>query len=174
MSYPGKGINCQFKRKLPVEQRQRELIRLLRDNPGAQHSELAEKLGVNKSTISRDLKAITENLRMMNSEAWMAHRDRILFEIEGNKQECMRRLKNCTRPHQGARWMEEWGKLTDKQVRILGLNAPERVLLDTGDDFSKREADAAVQKALAAMGINVIDVTPEVKELPQPQENEEC
>jgi hypothetical protein len=161
--------NSQYQKKISVEQRQREIIRILREDPGINHQAIAEQLGVHRATISRDLRSITENLRMMNSEAWMAHRDRILLEIESNKQECMRRLAGCKKAYQGARWMEEWTKLLDKQIKILGLNAPERFLVNDGETFDKRDADAAVQKALASLGINVIDVTPEKKELPLPQ-----
>jgi len=170
-----KPPNSRLTTKLTVEQRHRELIRLLRDNPGVDHQTLADALGVHRATISRDLKTITDNLRMMNSEAWMAHRDRILFEIEQNKQECMGRLSRIKKAHQGSRWMEEWGKLVDKQIRILGLNAPERLLVGDGDTFDKRDQDAAVQKALASLGINtsdIIDITPEKKALPLPNEEE--
>jgi len=80
----------------------------------------------------------------------------------------MRRLNECKSPHQGSRWMDEWNKLVEKEIRMLGLNAPERVMLSIKDDFTKEERDAAINAALYSM--DIIDITPDnMKQIPNLQ-----
>jgi DNA-binding MarR family transcriptional regulator len=142
----------------------------IKENPGLSHAELAEIVGCDRSTIARDLRAISDELRIQTTEDFMLHRERVLREVQANKDECMRRLNACKNPAQGSRWMDEWNKLIEKEIRMLGLHAPEKLMLSIKDEFSKEERDAAVNAALAGMD-DVIDVLPEsIRSLPAPKE----
>jgi DNA-binding MarR family transcriptional regulator len=152
------------KNKYKNAKRRAQIMEVMREKPGLSQLELAEIIGCDRSTISRDMRTIADELRIQTSEDFMIHRDRVLREIQGNKDECMRRLTLCKNPHQGSRWMDEWNKLVEKEIRMLGLNAPEKLMLAIKDEFTKEERDAAVNAALA--GMDVIDITPEVKRIP--------
>jgi DNA-binding MarR family transcriptional regulator len=159
------GLIFHNKNRFKHAERRKKIMDAMREHPGLSQLELAEIIGVDRSTISRDMRVIADELRIQTSEDFMIHRDRVLREVQANKDECMRRLSLCKNPHQGSRWMDEWNKLVEKEIRMLGLNAPEKLMLAIKDEFSKEERDAAVNAALA--GIDMIDITPEtLKQLP--------
>ncbi len=150
-------------KKLQIAQRRRKLIDLIRENPDYNTRELAEVLGVNKGTVSRDLKKINEELNMQTTEDFMIHRNRILNEIHIHKKLCMERLQKLHHsPHQGSRWMEEWSKLLEKEIRILGVNAPDKMMIKHSQELTKEQKDAATNAALGVIEDNtaVIDITP--------------
>ena len=156
------------KHKFALADRRKRILDLIQENPGLTHIQIAEAIGCDRATVSRDLRAIADELKLQTTEDFMIHRDRVLREIHGNKFECMRRLQLCTSPHQGSRWMDEWNKLVEKEIRMLGLNAPERVMLSIKDDFTKEERDAAINAALYSM--DIIDITPDnMKQIPNLQ-----
>jgi hypothetical protein len=116
-------------------ERRRRLIELVREHPDWDQQMLADTLKVNKSTVSRDLRIINEEFKIVNSEHWLLHRDRVLKEIKEQKEECLRRLRGCTKPHQGARWQEEWTKLMQNEAKILGINSPSHIMVkEIGED----------------------------------------
>jgi DNA-binding MarR family transcriptional regulator len=162
MGYPTPKL-----KQLRIAQRRKKLIALIRENPDYQQGDLAEMMGVNRSTVSRDLKEINEELNMQTVEDFMIHRHRILSEIQENKELCMERLKRLANsPHQGSRWMEEWNKLVEKEARIFGLYAPDKMMIKHSQEFSKQEKDAAVNAALGVVEDNptIIDLTPQIAE----------
>ena len=160
------------KHKFQLADRRKRLLDCIQANPGLTHAQLGEAVGCDRATISRDLRAIADELKLQTTEDFMIHRDRVLREIHGNKFECMRRLNECKSPHQGSRWMDEWNKLVEKEIRMLGLNAPERVMLSIKDDFTKEERDAAINAALYSM--DIIDITPDnMKQIPNLQLEED-
>lgn len=160
-------------KKVRVAQRRQKLIQLIRENPDYNQQELAESLGVNKSTVSRDLRTINEELNMQTAEDFMIHRQRILSELEANKAVCMEKLEKLKNsPHQGARWMEEWSKIQEKIIRMYGLYAPDKMMIKHSQEFSKKQKDAAVDAAIGALPENeeTIDITP-LQQLPEKTED---
>jgi hypothetical protein len=136
---------------------------LLRENPGYTHQDIADKIGCNRGTVSSDLKAIDAELTIQNREDFMLHRDRILREIQHNKEKCMRRLEALAGdPARGSRWMEEWSKLVEKEIRMLGVNMPERLHITNEEIASKEDQDKAVDAVVGFLDEDVIDVEAEV------------
>lgn len=173
------GRQIPGKRKFNTMQRRKELARLLKDNPGLTQREASSLLGVTRETIQNDIKVMTEEMQLQSREHFMMHRDRILRELQGAKIECMDRLNRLSAAHQGSRWMQEWQMLLEKEIRMLGLNAPEKLLIGKGEEIiDKRSRDAAYKAAIAQVGINdddIIDVEGEeivedVPALPGPDE----
>lgn len=150
-----------YKQKIQQAQRRKEIIKILRKNPGATHQDMADRIGCNRATISKDLKAIDEELTIQNREDFMLHRDRILREIQSNKDECMRRLTMLRDPSKGSRWMEEWGKLCEKEIRMLGVAMPERLHITKEEIVSKEEKDKAIDAVIKFVDDDVVDVKPE-------------
>lgn len=148
-------------KRIPINERRRRLIVLVREHPDYDQTELAQTLGVDKSTVCRDLKAINEEFTVVNSEMWTLSRERILKEIRDNKAECMRRLELCTRASQGSRWMEEWTKLNLQECKILGVNSPSHIMIHQETIIRKEDIDAGVNAALAQASEPVIEIGPD-------------
>jgi len=153
-----------------MAERRRKIISMIQDNPSLTQNEIAEIFGVNRATISRDIKTITEELKVQNVEAWMMHRDRVLGEIRAKKELCNSRLMTLKNsPHQGSRWLEEWNKLVDKEIRILGLNSPERLMIGKDETFDKTRQDKAIDAMMLSIDNDIIDIESEdVKQLSPP------
>jgi transcriptional antiterminator len=150
-------------KKIKIAQRKKQLITLMRTFPDMNQQELADELNVNRSTVQRDLKEINEELNMQTVEDFMVQRQRILSEIHEKKQLCMDKLKALNHsPHQGARWMEEYSKLLEKEIRIYGIYSPEKMMIKHSQEFTKEQKDAAVNAAIGVIEKNttVIDLTP--------------
>jgi hypothetical protein len=145
-------------KRIPIEERKRRLIQLVRDHPDWDQTQLGLELGIDKSTVSRNLKVINDEFKVVNSEMWILSRERILKEIRENKAECMRRLKLCSKPHQGSRWMEEWSKLNFQESKILGVNSPSHVMIHEELTINKIEIDAGVNAALAQYEEPIIEI----------------
>jgi len=154
-------------KKVRIAQRKKRLIDLMRQCPDYNQQQLADDLGVARSTVSRDLKEINEELNLQTVEDFMIQRQRILMELETNKDVCMKKLQALNHsPHQGARWMEEWSKIQEKIIRIYGIYSPEKMMIKHSQEFSKEQKDAAVNAALGVMDDNLaaIDITPKLIE----------
>jgi DNA-binding CsgD family transcriptional regulator len=155
--------------KLKVARRRKKILELMRKNPDYTYAELAEVIGVSRMTIANDMRKINEEVNMQTVEDFMIHRQRVLTEIWEKKNLCMDRL-NKLKPHQGARWMEEYSKLLDKEIRVLGLYAPEKMMIKHSQEASKEQRDAAVNAALGVVTENptVIDLVQ--KQIPEKTE----
>jgi hypothetical protein len=150
-------------KKLKIAQRKKALIALTRQNPDFNQQDLANELGVNRSTVCRDLKEINEELNLQTVEDFMLQRQRILAEIHEKKDLCMKKLDQLkNNPHQGARWMEEYSKLLEKEIRIYGIYSPEKMVIKHSQEFTKEQQDATVDAALGVLEDNptIIDITP--------------
>lgn len=145
------------KKKLSVYYRRQKIMQMLAQNPNKLQNDIAKELGVDKSTISNDIKEMNESLNVENVDAWAIHRVRVLREIEANKMECMDRMKKL-KPHQGARWMEEWGKLIEKEIKILGLSSPEKLMVHQETIIKTEEHDAAVKGVMKSLEVNATNV----------------
>jgi len=151
-----------YKMRVQRAQRRKEIVMLLREHPGYTHQEMADRLGCTRATISKDLKAIDAELTIQNREDFMLHRDRILREIQANKDLCMAKLLSLAKtPERGSRWMEEWSKLIEKEIKMLGVNMPERLHITNEEIASKEDQDKAVDAVVGFLDEDVIDVEPE-------------
>lgn len=142
----------ELKKRVPLQERRRRLIRLTREHPEYTQQEYAEALSVDTSTVCRDFKEINEEFKIVNADMWLLSRERMLKEIRDNKAECMRRLGLCTKASQGSRWMEEWTKLSIQEGKILGINSPSHVMVHQETVIRKEDKDAAVDAAFATIG----------------------
>ena len=95
---------------------------MLHEDPSMKQTEIAEQLGVNVGTISRDVKAITEQIQLQTTEVFEIYFQRELNNIEEKQRVCEDRITRLYKnAHQGSRWMEEWTKLQNLKIRMLGL-----------------------------------------------------
>lgn len=158
MSFTHNKHPLKMTKRIPIEERKRRLIQLVRDHPDWDQTQLGAELGIDKSTVSRNLKTINDEFKIVNSEMWILSRERILKEIRENKAECMQRLKSCSKAHQGSRWMEEWTKLNHQESKILGVNSPSHVMIHEELTIRKEEIDAGVNAALAQYKEPIIEI----------------
>ena len=71
--------------------------------------------------------------------------------------------KLAKNPHQGSRWLEEWNKLLEKECKILGVYAPDRLLIKEESQFDKVSEDAAIDAFALSLGSDIIDITPMIE-----------
>jgi len=149
------------RKKFNVQERRKRIVTMIAENPSITQGEMAEVVNVDRATVSRDLKALSEELKIQNQEGWLMHRERVLRELITKQALCEDRLKRLEKSaHQGSRWLEEWRKLKDMEAKILGLYAPDRLLIQEHQEFDKDQEDAVVDAALKAAGFDdsVIDL----------------
>lgn len=150
---------------LPVDAdriRREKLFLILQEDPSLTNEQLARLLGVPVHSVLHDLQIISEDLRLTQQETHEIHKYRLLNEIRANKQECLSRLHQMSKPNQGARWIEEWGKLTEREMKILGIGQNSTLTIERGKSFDKRSRDAAIAAAIRAheSGACMLDALP--------------
>lgn len=156
------------KKRFNVQERRKRLIAMIGDNPSITQAEMADALNVDRSTVSRDLKTLSEEMKIQNQEGWALHRERFLREVQTKASLCEERLKSLAHaPTKGSRWIEEWRKLKDMEAKVMGLYAPDRLLIKEEQSFDKDQEDATIDAALAAVQFDdsIIDITPKIKEI---------
>jgi len=139
-----------LKRAFRDIERRRRLILAVRENPGWTHQELADHLGCERSTITRDLGEITRDLQKMNTEAFQVHWQRMQMEIQANKMLCIEMLREsrAAKKGSGSRWLEEMTKIMQLEMKLLGLDKFDPMLGADRVTFDKKERDAAVDAAM--------------------------
>lgn len=148
--------------------RQAKVAKILRQNPYLSTKELAKILKIAPSTLRADIQDIKLNFVKMSTEDFLFHRNRVLREIQDMKKRCITQLNKLKgQPTKGARWIEEYTKLIEKEAKILGLYAPELRLLAIkkvdGDILDKHNRDAAIDAALFGVDSgDVIDILPKM------------
>ena len=141
------------KRKMAIQERRRKILAMMQNDPGIRQMDIAKKLKVDRSTIGHDLRSMSEEIKLHNTESWQIQRDRILAEIHQKKAVCEDRMQRLSKhPHQGSRWMEEWQKLLDKESKILNIYSPDRLLIEEKQQFSKEQEDAAIDAMMKSIG----------------------
>jgi hypothetical protein len=160
-------MNVSAKKKMMSMDRQHRILEHLRQDPSLTNAQLAAILGVDKATISRDLKGLSEEYKNSNIANYELQRERILNEIRLNKIECMRRLRSLG-DREGSRWMEEWTKLTEKEMKIIGIGNNDVLTIERGKSFDKHEHDAAINAMLKMheAGFSIEDDIEEAELLP--------
>jgi hypothetical protein len=130
--------------------------------------EIAEHLGVNVSTVSRDLTA----LRMIWLECQIDNINlaklRELADLETMEKICIERLdKLASHPHQGTRWMEERRKIKERRAKLLGLDAEQKMNITKSIEIiNKDQRDAAIKAAQVTFsGINLINPQHEIRRI---------
>jgi transposase len=113
--------------------------------------EIAEILGVDRSTIARDIQAIHREWQAQCIDNVHVVRIRELADLEDMEKICMERLEELEKnPHQGSRWMEERRKIKERRSKMLGLDTEQRYVIKkeiTVVDKTKRD-----EILLAALG----------------------
>jgi len=145
--------------------RQSKVAKFIRKNPYLSAQELGKLLGVAKATITKDIREIKINVAKMTVDDFRFHQNRVLREIQDMKKLCLRKLARLSkRPEAGARWVEEFTKLIEKESKILGLYAPEMRVLAiadlTKDVVGAAHRDKAIDAIMYGHDSGIIDVTP--------------
>jgi len=111
--------------------------------------EIAEMLGINIATVSRDIKYLESLWIKSQIDNIESVKLRELSELDEMERVCIERLEKCTQPWQGARWMEERRKIKERRAAILGFDAPKNLSITTKDrTLTKEQRDAAFRVAL--------------------------
>jgi len=84
--------------------------------------EIADEIGCNQSTISRDIKALDEQWRQRIADEVDTVRARELGDLDEMERDCAFQLQMT----KSARWMAERLKVKERRARLLGLDAPTR------------------------------------------------
>lgn len=158
------------KKKISSLDRQHRILEHLRNDPSLTNAQIAAMMGVDKATIGKDLRLLSEEFQTSNISNFELQRSRILNEIRMNKIECMRRLRNLGN-EKGSRWMEEWTKLTEKEMKIVGVGLNETLTIERGKSFDKVQHDAAINAMLAmqAAGVQIEEDVQEAELIPPPE-----
>jgi hypothetical protein len=157
---PGVTYGGSNHQKYTVQARRKKIVQLFNERPTITQGQIAEYLRVNRSTVSRDLKALSHEVKVQNSEGWLLHRERVLRELTDKMDYCEDRMRNLKkRPQSGSRWMEEWRKLKDMEAKILGLYSPDRLLIRDEQTFDKDQEDASVEAVLQSCQFD-IEISP--------------
>jgi transposase len=157
-------------REIILYERRVKVAAFLKKNPYIRHAVIAKALGVSRSTITRDIREMNEELKAQTMDDFMVQRKRVLNEIQKMKRKCMRSLDKFTDKTKGSRWVEEWSTLVEKECKILGLYAPERIFVGAalGGEISPEQKDAAVD-AVVRVIMNSMEKG-NVPQLPAPNE----
>jgi hypothetical protein len=126
-------------------------MQLMKEHPGILFQEIASALGVDRSTVTRDMQELTRQMEVQTREDFSMHQKRLLEDIQIKKGMCMDKLNLCVSPTSGARWMEEYTKLLNLECKILSMFNPDKVLPKESKEklkIGKRERDAAVQAVM--------------------------
>lgn len=115
------------------------------------HQAIASRLGVERSVITKDIKAIQNEWASQCIDNIHLVRLRELADLEDMERECIARLEGLqAHPHQGSRWMEERRKIKERRAKMLGLDTEQRFSIKkevTYIDKAKRD-----EVILAALG----------------------
>lgn len=158
------------KRDIVLYERRKKVAQFLKKNPYISHQTMADALNVSRSTITRDIRDMNEELKRQTMDDLMVQRKRVLNEIQVMKRKCVRSLKKYTDKTKGTRWVEEWSTLVEKECKILGLYAPERIFVGAslGGEITPDQKDAAVDAVVSVIMENMKDSG--IAQLPSPDE----
>jgi len=114
-------------------------------------TQIAEMLGVDVSTISRDIRYLdkqwveTQNLNIGDL------RNRELRELDEMEQICILRLEALiSSPTKGARWMEERLKIKQRRAQLLGIDAATKFEVHKpSQGISKEKRDEMARAAIS-------------------------
>jgi len=115
------------------------------------HYEIAQMLGVDRSTITKDIKAIQKEWKAEALDNLHIVRLRELADLDDMERICIERLEKLAKnPHQGSRWMEERRKIKERRSKLLGLDAEQKMSVKRElTIITKEKRDQVV---LAALG----------------------
>jgi len=148
--------------KLQARCNAEKIMDVIKIDPHATPKYISKATGIEHQVVRDTLKELTNDIFERDADAFIVLRDRYLYEIEKDKQDCQRRFDACTNPTQGSRWIEEKRKLRDSQIRLLGLDAPSRQQIDIGVTVTKQHRD----EIFKAAQMDIVDgeiVIPEIE-----------
>ena len=107
-------------------------------------NEIADLMGISPSTVAADIKYLEKLWEKDGLSNIESTKVRELHDLDKMEQECIRRLDLCTKPWQGARWMEERRKIKKRRAELMGLDAPKNIRHTHKDrTLNKEQRDAA-------------------------------
>ena len=95
---------------------------------------IAQQLGVTQATVSRDLKALTQQWLAESVQAVEAVKARELAELDDMERECAMQFHVEKNPA----WLDRRLKCKERRAKLLGLDAPTKTALT--DPTGEREA----------------------------------
>lgn len=141
-------------KKFSLEDRRRRVAEIYLSNRNIRGYEVAQMVGVDPATISRDLKVITKEWQQERIENFEILLERQLLEYEEIKKECREKRSRITNAHQGSRWLEMEINALKQQAKLMGLYAPERHQIVASEAMDKSSRDAAVNAVIITMQDN--------------------
>lgn len=136
-----------------IEARRRKVARLYARK--LHQEEIAQLLGVDQSTVSRDIAAIEEEWRKAAAADVGELRARQLAELEEMERACAQHLANATSDRDRARWVAERRQLKARIAAMMGLDAPTQLKhsgeIDLGGGLSPEERRAMAAEIAAAL-----------------------
>jgi hypothetical protein len=164
------AFDSKRKRELVLYQRRKLVAQFLKKNPYVRHATIAKALDVSRSTITRDIREMNEEIKRETLDDMLIQRKRVLNEIQKMKRRCIRNLNKYVDKTKGSRWVEEWSTCVEKECKILGLYAPERIFIGAalGGEITPQQKDAAVDAVVRLIMNNAETGT--IPQLPAPDE----
>lgn len=142
-----KGMNT--KASFEVEARRQQVARLYLGK--ATQEEIAQRLGVNQCTISRDVSALMDRWKQEAALEVGTIRAREVAEIEELERVCAERFQDQPDP----RWIAERRLLKTRKAKLLGLDVPVPETPQKAPVFvTQEERDQRMQESLARLGIS--------------------
>ena len=108
------------------------------------------EIKVSADTIERDVKFLQKKFVEEGHLNIQSNLIRELRDLNQMERTCNEKLEGCSKPWQGARWMEERRKIKEHRARLLGLYAPDkRVSMEIKTEVSKEDRDEVLKAVVA-------------------------
>jgi len=131
--------------KIAGEARRKAIATYLIRHPHASYDEIGKKFKISTLTVSEDIRALSAQLHVQQSEAYELHRHRISTEIDKIKKASMKRFNAS--PKSSSRFLEIYLSAVEKETKLHGLNAPERKQVQIDSTVQTKEDRDAVMEA---------------------------
>ena len=151
-----------------TQARRARLVELKRENPYRGASELARFLGVTVEQIKADMSAVAAEWARARKDDYEFYVDSMLHEIRYVKQLCMLRhlgpkdkdgkYRDDYKP--SPEWLRLFIQAQEREAKLLGLDAPERVDIGISSPLSKEERDRVTRAFLSSEQKDVVDLLP--------------
>lgn len=125
------------------------IIDVFKKNPQKTVHDIAYELNLNKHYVNKRMSFIKEKIIERNTVSAECMRDWFFKQLEDAKLVCLRRLEGCTKPTQGARWIELFMKALNDQSRMMGTEAPSKHQVEIGIVMDKDQRDEVLKAAMA-------------------------
>lgn len=114
-------------------------------------TQIGKKLGLNRSTIWRDIKIMEAQWLLQQTENVGSLRRRDLMDLDEMEKICHEKIEANTDPKSlaSAKWMEELRKIKQYRAELMGLKAAKKYEIEAKiSSIDKEKKDAAVRAAI--------------------------